>query len=138
MKAQALSVLRSSPATNNNSKNVKTSTTNSKKSSLLLKVLADSGFVIYSLTCRLLSSLSRFLANRHAKNDTIKIMDAGGGPGYQNLNYSELQEKQKLMYKRTLDDPPILQDNRAQETRLLTYLLALTFIHSLIRCIKTT
>lgn len=65
-------------------------------------------------------------------------MDAGGGPGYQNLNYSELQEKQKLMYKRTLDDPPILQDNRAQETRLLTYLLALTFIHSLIRCIKTT
>jgi len=138
MKAQALSVLRPSPATNNNSKNVNTSTTNSKKSSLLLKVLADSGFIIYSVTCRLRPSPSHFLANRHAKKDTIKIMDAGGGPGYQNLNYSELQEGQKLMYKRTLDDPPILQDNRSQETRLLAYSLALTLIHLLIRSIKTT
>jgi hypothetical protein len=73
--------------------------------------------LLFSCVIYLTFLTTHFLANRHAKRDTIKVIDAGGGPGHENLKFSELQERQKSMYKRTLDDPPILQDNRFQETR---------------------
>ncbi len=50
MKAQALSVLRPTPGATGNTNKANTSTTNSKKSSLLLKVLADSGTLSHLLT----------------------------------------------------------------------------------------
>ena len=53
------------------------------------------------------------------KADTAK-MDIKQPVFFADINWDKiikLTKKQKLMYKRTLDDPQILQDNRSQETR---------------------
>jgi hypothetical protein len=60
-------------------------------------------------------SLGSSSNNKNTVGDkTIKLWDAGGGEGRENLTYDVLKKSQQDMYKRTLELAPLLEFSRGK------------------------